>query len=89
MANGRLYKSGSDEFIANVTYRFYDESEAGWWGELVLMEYKRLNESDRYVIELEDGRRGSCFLRKRVNRAVSGVPPLYCYQFKGRGRLEL
>ena len=88
MAEGKLYKSGSEEFIANIDYRFYDKSETGWWGELVLTEYKRPSESDQYLIELEDGRRGKCSLRKRVNRAVSGVPPLYRYQFRGRGRLK-
>ncbi len=89
MTAGRLYKLGSgEEFIANVNYRFHDESETGWWGELMLTEYKRVGDGAGYVIELEDGRRGSCSLRKRVNRAVSGVPPLYHYHFKGRGRLE-
>jgi hypothetical protein len=88
MATGKLYKSGDGEFVANVDYCFYDKSEMGWWGELVLTEYKRPDESASYVIELEDGRRGSCSLRKRVNRAVSGVPPLYRYQFRGRGRLK-
>jgi len=88
MAIGKLYKSSSEEFVANVDYRFYDKSEMGWWGELVLTEYKRPDESVSYVIELEDGRRGKCSLRKRVNRAVTGVPPLYRYQFRGRGRLK-
>jgi hypothetical protein len=89
MAAGKLYKSGSGgEFIANVNYRFHDESETRWWGELMLTEYKRVGDGAGYVIELEDGRRGNCSLRKRVNRAVSGVPPLYRYHFKGRGRLE-
>ena len=89
MAAGKLYRlGGEEELIANVNYRFHDESETSWWGELVLTEYKRVGDGAGYVIELEDGRRGSCTLRKRVNRAVSGVPPLYRYQFKGRGRLE-
>jgi hypothetical protein len=89
MATGKLYKLGSgEEFIANVNYRFHDESETKWWGELMLTEYKRVGDGAGYIIELEDGRRGNCSLRKRVNRAVSGVPPLYHYHFKGRGRLE-
>jgi len=88
MAAGKLCKFGSGEFIASINYRFYGESEANWWGELMLTEYKRLSDSERYVIELEDGRRGSCSLRKRVNRAVSGVPPLYHYYFRGRGQLK-
>ncbi len=88
MATGKLYKSGSAEVVGTVDYRFYDESEVNWWGELVLTEYARLDEAASYVIELQDGRKGKCSLRKRVNRAVSGVPPLYRYQFRGRGRLE-
>ncbi len=89
MTAGKLYKLGSgEEFIANVNYQFHDESETRWWGELMLTEYKRVGDGAGYIIELEDGRRGSCSLRKRVNRAVSGVPPLYHYHFKGRGRLE-
>ena len=87
MAVGKLYKLGSEEFIAGIDYQLYNKSETNWSGELVLTEYKRLNDNDRYVIELEDGRRGRCFLRKRVNRAVSGTPPLYHYHFKGCGRL--
>ena len=89
MAVGKLYKLGSsEEFIAGVNYRLLDESRSTWWGELVLTEYKRINDGAGYLIELEDGRRGSCSIRKRVNRAVSGVPPLYHYHFKGSGRLE-
>ncbi len=89
MAAGKLYKRGSgEEFVADVNYKFHDRSELGWWGELVLSEYKRVSDGVGYVIELEDGRKGSCSLRKRVNRAVSGVPPLYHYHFRGSGRLE-
>ena len=89
MAVGKLYKlGGGEEFIADVNYRLLDESRSTWWGELVLTEYKRINDGAGYLIELEDGRRGSCSIRKRVNRAVSGVPPLYRYNFKGSGRLE-
>ncbi|MBE9477894.1 MAG: hypothetical protein IMY81_01470 [Chloroflexi bacterium] len=85
---GKLYRLGGDEFIVKVDYRFHDESPVSWWGELVPKEYRRLSDGDGYIIELEDGRKGRCSLRKRVNRAVSGIPPLYHYQFKGRGQLE-
>jgi hypothetical protein len=85
---GKLYRLGGDEFIVKVDYRFHDESPVSWWGELVPKEYRRLSDGDGYILELEDGRKGRCSLRKRVNRAVSGIPPLYHYQFKGRGQLE-
>jgi hypothetical protein len=84
---GKLYTSGN-EYIVDVSLRFHDSSEASWWGELVPMEYKPISNGDAYVIELKDGRRGRCSLRKLVNRAVVGVPPLYHYGFRGSGRME-
>jgi hypothetical protein len=88
VAIGRLYHFDSKEALVRVDYRFYDESPSGWWGELVPKEYRRLGDGDSYVLELEDGRRGRCSLRKRVNRAVSSTPPLYYYYFRGAGRFE-
>ena len=88
MAIGKLCHSDTEEVIVRVEYRFYDESPSGWWGELVPKEYRRLNDGDSYVLELENGRRGRCSLRKRVNRAVSSTPPLYYYYFRGLGRFE-
>ena len=87
MGVGKLYNF-NDEFIVNVSYQFHNESKANWWGELVPTEYRQLCDGDGYVIELLDGRRGSCFLKRRINRAVNGVPPLYYYHFKGRGPLK-
>lgn len=88
MAIGKLYRSNDEEFVAEVTYQFQDESETNWWGELSLVEYKRIGDSGGFIIELEDKRRGMCYLKKRVNRAVSGVPPRYVYRFSGTGALE-
>ena len=87
MGNGKLYKD-NNEFVVEVNYRFHDESEAGWWGELVPTEYKRLKDGEGYMMEIEDGRKGRCSLRKRVNRAVNGPPPLYYYYFRGIGLLK-
>ncbi len=86
MDTGKLYKF--DEFIVNVNYQLYDKSGTTWWGELVLTEYRNVSDGDGYAIELQDGRRGHCSLKKRVNRAVNGVPPLYHYQFRGYGTLK-
>ena len=85
MGKGKLYNFDSGEFIVDVDYQFLDESEARWWGELVPTEYRRLVDGDGYLLELCDGRRGRCLLRRRINRAVSGIPPLYHYYFSGRG----
>ena len=87
MASGKLL-SYDGEAIIGVDYRLHDNSDSGWWGELTLTEYMRLSDGDGYILELEDGRRGGCFLRKKVNKAVHGLLPLYCYHFRGNGTLE-
>ena len=88
MTRGKLYTARSGEFIVEVNYQLFGESEASWWGELVPTEYRRINDGEGFLLELDDGRRGRCSLRKRINRAVSGPLPLYHYQFIGRGRLD-
>ena len=88
MAIGKLYTSNGELSLANVEYQFQDESPTSWWGELTLTEYKRISDSGSFIIELEDNRKGRCYLKKRVNRAVTGVPPRYIYRFNGTGPLE-
>ena len=88
MAIGKLYRSDDEQFIANVNYQLQVASEAKWWGELTLIEYIRIADGDAYVIELEDNRKGRCYLKKRVNRAVSGIPPRYIYHFNGTTPLK-
>ncbi|HEX79219.1 MAG TPA: hypothetical protein G4O19_03575 [Dehalococcoidia bacterium] len=85
MATGKLYDCDG-RFLAKVDYRCFNESQ-NWWGELTLEEFKRIKDGDGYIIVMEDGRKGRCFLRKKVNRAVYGLSPLYCYTFKGNGEL--
>ena len=88
MGIGKLYRADNDEFVADINYKFQDESATNWWGELTLTEYLRISEGDRYIMELEDKRKGNCRLRKRVNRAVSGIPPRYIYHFTGTSPFE-
>ena len=83
MVTGKLYKADGEEFLVEVNYQLLNSSATDWWGELVPTEYRRMADGDGYILELEDGRRGRCVLRKRVNRAVGGPPPLYHYQFRG------
>ena len=85
---GKLYSRRDENFVAGIEYKFYDDSPTGWSGEFVLNEYKLIKEGDGYVIELEDGRKGKCSIRKRTNRATTGIPTLYYYYFMGSGRLE-
>lgn len=87
MPDGKL-TTGDGRFLAEVDYKIYDASGDGWWGELTLTEYQKLSDGDGYTIHLEDGRRGRCFLKKKVNRAVQGLLPLYCYHFRGNSPLK-
>jgi len=83
LSTGKLFRLSNNELISEVNYQFQNETDTSWWGELVLIDYIRIDDGDNYIIELEDARRGKVRLRKRVNRAVSGVPPRYVYQFTG------
>ncbi len=87
MSTGRLYQSIDEQLIAEVNYNFQNEEDHRWWGELTLVDYVRIKDGGGYIIELEDGRRSRCALKKRVNRAVTGVPPRYVYRFTGIGPL--
>jgi len=86
VAIGKLYQSSDKKFLANVEYQFQHESLRRWWGELVPIEYLRISDGSGYILELEDSRKCRCSLKKRVNRAVTGVPPRYIYYFSGSGK---
>ena len=89
MGIGKLYRLSDDKFVAKVDYKlFYDEAATNWWGELSLIDYAPLGEGDRYIIELEDKRKSKCYLKKSVNRAVSGVPACYIYHVTGFSPFE-
>ncbi len=88
---GKLYQIGSEQFVDTIIYQVHEEVElepARWWGELTFSVKLAIPESERYIIELEDGRKGECHLRKLVNRVVRGVPPRYVYRFTGNSSLR-
>jgi hypothetical protein len=87
MSQGKLYNYYG-ELIAEVDYKYFNGISQNWWGELTLSEYKKIAEGNGYIIELEDGRRGRCSLKKKVNRAVYGLSPLFCYVFNGNGKIQ-
>ena len=89
MGLGKLYRLDGAHFVADINYRLFNDPAAmNWWGELTLMDYARLDEGDRFIIELEDKRKSKCHLKKMVNRAVSGIPPRYLYHVTGFSPLE-
>jgi len=89
MGMGRLYKLSDNQFVANVNYQVLEHPAAtNWWGELTPVDFVRLNEGDMFIIELEDKRRSKCYLKKKVNRAVSGFPSRYVYHVTGFSAIE-
>jgi len=86
---GKLYRLRDGELVANVNYQLlHHQATASWSGELTLVDNVRLDERDRFIIELEDKRKGECHLKKIVNRAVSGIPPRWIYHVTGTRPFE-
>jgi len=90
---GNLYDANSGKLISMVSYRIQEElSIEGtlerWGGELTLTDSVKVPDGDRFMIELEDKRKGRCSLKRRINRAVVLVPPRYVYLFRGTSPLE-
>jgi hypothetical protein len=85
---GKLYNSLNNELIANINYNFQEQDDHQWWGELTTIEYKQVKDGSGYFIELEDGKKSHCSLKKRVNRAVTSLPPHYVFHFSGSGKFE-
>lgn len=89
MSIGKLYRHGDNQFLTNIDYQLFTHPAAtNWWGELTLIDNVRLSEGDWFIIELEDKRQSKCHLKKRVNRAVSGIPSRYVYHISGFSPLE-
>jgi hypothetical protein len=85
---GKIFNATTNQFLANVNYQFQHEEDHRWWGELTTVEYKQLKDGGGYILVLEDGRQNRCALRKRVNRAVTSLPPRYVFHFSGSGKFE-
>jgi hypothetical protein len=85
---GKLHFSRGEQEPVGIKYRFYVESLTGWRGEFTPQEHRRFSDGEGYIIELEDGRWGNCYIKKIVNRVMPAVPPIYSYYFRGMGRFE-
>jgi len=89
LGTGKLYRLTDNRFVANVSYQLFEHPAAtNWWGELTLTGSIRPNEGDMFIIEFEDKRKSKCHLKKRVNLAVSGLPPRYTYHITGFSLIE-
>lgn len=54
-----------------------------WQGEMVSVDSVKIRDGGQYVIELDSGCQGLCSLRKKVNKAVMGLPVRYFYHLSG------
>ena len=88
MSVGKLYPIGDEQTGIGIDYRLVGEVTTRWWGDFVSTEYRRISDKVRYIIELEDGRKGMCAIHKEVGRAATGTPTRYRYSFKGIGHLD-
>jgi hypothetical protein len=85
---GKIYPLGDEQKVISVDYRLVGETDTKWWGDFISTEYSRINDKVRYIIELEDGRKGLCAIHKEVGRAATGTPTRYRYSFKSMGNLD-
>ena len=90
---GNLYEANSENIISTVSYKIHEEltiegNLVKWSGELTLTDNIRIQDGDRYTIELEDKRKGRCSLKRRINKAVILVPPRFFFLIQGTGPLE-
>jgi hypothetical protein len=83
MRTGKLYKFSDEQFVVDINYQLLGETPTNFWGELVPNEYASIGGVGDYMLELDDNRKIKCHLKKRVNRAVIGIPPRYIYHFAG------
>jgi hypothetical protein len=85
---GSLRASDDKGFVAAITYQLWEkprtEATPGeWWGNFTL---DHIIDSGEYIIELEDGRKGTCSIRANISR-VRGLGNIYRYNFQGSGLL--
>jgi hypothetical protein len=88
---GKLYLVGNEQFISDIDYKLYHDLAAElerWWGEFYLDREVKLSEEERYIMELEDGCQGRCFVKKLVNRVLPGIPARNVYRVNGTGPLK-
>jgi hypothetical protein len=89
LSRGKLYHLNDYRLLTEVKYQIFEHPAASnWWGELVPVDFVDLKEGELFAIEFEDQRRSRCHLKKKVNHAVSGIPPRYVYHVTGFSPIE-
>ena len=86
---GKLYDGEGKQVIGIVSHRVWekldgDNSRGEWGGELLID--RVIWPSGKYIIELENGSRGSCIID--IEQEIDGCPVNYRYSVKGSGTLN-
>jgi hypothetical protein len=88
---GKLFQVGSEQLVSDIDYKLYQDlavEATRWWGEFSLVIRIKINEDDGYIMELEDGHKGRCYVKRLVNRVLSGIPARYVYRANGISPFE-
>ena len=90
---GKILDTGPRPFEADIDYRLHEEMDVrgalqGWWGEFTFEESITLEDGEDFTMVLDDKRKGTCSIARRINKAVRLVPPRYFYFFRGAGELK-
>ena len=85
---GSLRAAGDKKLVTNITYQLWEKpptehAPGEWWGNFTL---DHIINSGEYIIELEDGRKGTCSIRANIQR-VRGLGNIYRYNCQGSGLL--
>lgn len=85
---GKLYNAGGKEVIAVVSHQVWEKpitgNAPGEWGGEFLVD-RVIWPSGEYIIELENGRRGTCTID--IEQEINDCPVNYRYGVKGSGAL--
>ena len=86
---GKLYDGEGKQEIGIISHQVWEKPGPGnerreWGGELLID--RVIWPSGKYIIELENGRRGSCVID--IEQEIDGCPVNYRYTVKGNGTLS-
>jgi hypothetical protein len=85
---GKIYDS-SENYLDEVTYEIFhksstDSAEPEWYGEITTS--KAIMPVGRYIIELDDGRKGPCIIRLKTTSSFGLV--IDSFDLEGAGPLK-
>jgi len=85
---GKLYDADGKQVIAIVTHKIWEKPQREdtleeWGGEVTIDHI--IWPSGEYIIELENGRKGTCLID--IEQSITGCPTIYRYSVKGCSEL--